>query len=70
MSTSILYGKARVLNLSGSDLVYDAESQMNMVEAGGELVPAIDQPIRLPTNSKTKQEPGDDDPDPGGEHLY
>lgn len=70
MPTSILFDKGQTLDLKTSDLIYDAEAQMNMVEVGGGLSPAIDQPIRLPTNSKTKQAPGDDDPDPGGERLY
>lgn len=70
MPTSLLFGKGRTFGSETSDLVYDAEAQMSMVDVGGELTLAIDQPMRLPTNSKTFKEPRDDDPDPGGERLY
>jgi hypothetical protein len=51
-------------------MTYDSLRQMNVVMADGELQLAIDQPGRLPTQSKTRQAPGDDDPDIARESLY
>lgn len=70
MVLSLLFEKRRTIDLHGSDLIYDHDKQINMVSVAGELSPAIDQPMRLPTNSKTNAAPGDDDPDPGRESLY
>ncbi len=70
MTKSLLFDKGVTLDLETPDLIYDTAEQINMADENGRLIPAIDQPIRLPTNSKTKAAPGDDDPDPGGEHLY
>jgi hypothetical protein len=67
---SILFSKRFIIDTGSSDLTYDAEKQINMVRVGERLEPAIDQPHRLPTNSKTHQAPTDDDPDPGIEELY
>ena len=67
---SILFSKRFTIDSGSSDLIYDAEKQISMVRVGERLEPAIDQPHRLPTNSKTHQAPTDDDPDPGIEELY
>lgn len=60
----------RTVVLQASDMIYDWQAQLNMLDIDGKLTPAIDQPMRLPTNSKTRQAPGDDDPDVGRENLY
>jgi hypothetical protein len=67
---SLVFQTRRAVALHTSDLVYDWQAQLNMVDIEGKLMPAIDQPMRLPTNSKTRQSPGDDDPDVGRENLY
>ena len=70
MSRSIIFNKRISVDTFPSDLLYDGEQQINMVRVGDQLLPAIDQPLRLPTNSKTQQRPTDDDPDPSIEDLY
>jgi hypothetical protein len=69
---SIIFSKRVTMQgaLVPTDLIYDPHAQINMVRIGEQLVPAIDQPLRLPTNSKTHQAPTDDDPDPSIEDLY
>lgn len=63
MALSLIFPKRHRIALQQSDLIYDPERQINMVKAGGHLCVAIDQPMLLPTNSKTFAEPGDDDQD-------
>jgi hypothetical protein len=70
MPLSLLLPGRRTVDLKTSDLIYDPQRQLNMVSVNGELRLAIDQPMRIATNSKTRQAPGDDDPDDGGERLY
>jgi hypothetical protein len=70
MVVSLLFGRRKTVDLATSDLRYDPLKQMNMVTVDGEPGFAIDQPGRLPTNSKTRQAPGDDDPDVATEGLY
>lgn len=70
MTLSLLFPKRFIQPLEKSDLIYDPERQINMVRVGSGLSPAIDQPMMLPTNSKTMQAPGDDDPDADNEQLY
>jgi hypothetical protein len=70
MHISLLFPKRITVSTAESDLFYDATAQLNMVRVDGQFRPAIDQPQRLPTNSKTAQAPHDDDPDPAREDLY
>lgn len=70
MALSLLFEHRRMVDLTTSDFIYDPQKQMNMVTVDGEPKFAIDQPGRLPTNSKTRQAPGDDDPDVARENLY
>lgn len=70
MARSIIFQNRVSTSVLPTDLVYDAQAQLNMVRIGDQLVPAIDQPLGLPTNSKTHQAPTDDDPDPSIEDLY
>jgi hypothetical protein len=70
MALSLLLPSKRTIDLKTSDLIYDPQQQLNMVRVNGELRLAIDQPMRLATNSKTRQAPGDDDPDDWGDSLY
>ena len=72
MMHSIIFNKKvkMPVSLEPTDLIYDPYEQINMVRIREQLVPAIDQPLRLPTNSKTHQAPTDDDPDPSIEDLY
>jgi len=66
----MLFGRRKKVELITADMIYDSLRQMNVVMADGELQLAIDQPGRLPTQSKTRQAPGDDDPDIARENLY
>lgn len=70
MALSLVFQTRRTVDLGASDLIYDGQAQLNMLDIDGTLTPAIDQPMRLPTNSKTRQSPGDDDPDVSRENLY
>ena len=70
MAISVLFGRRKKVELMAADMTYDSLRQMNVVMADGELQLAIDQPGRLPTQSKTRQAPGDDDPDIARESLY
>lgn len=70
MAISILFGRTKKVELITADMIYDSFRQMNTVVADGEIQLAIDQPGRLPTQSKTRQAPGDDDPDIARESLY
>ena len=67
---SIIFSKRREIEMPPTDLIYDPQAQISLVRDGQMLIPAIDQPLRLPTNSKTHQAPADDDPDPSIEDLY
>ena len=70
MTLSLLFNKRRTIQLAELELTYDAVNQISLLNVEGQLRPAIDQPLVLPTNSKTYREPADDDPDPGREDLY
>ena len=70
MAQSLIFKKRLKMDVAPTDLIYDVHAQMSMVRIGEQLMPAIDQPLRLPTNSKTQQAPTDDDPDPSIEDLY
>ena len=70
MHISILSSKRREIPLERLPAVYDPEQQLNVVYVDGCATPAVTQSGYLPTNSKTKADPGDDDPDPAGESLY
>lgn len=70
MYQSILKGKRRSLQMEPLPTVYDPQRQINLVYVDGHAEPAVDQAGYLPTNSKTKADPGDDDPDHASEGLY
>lgn len=70
MAISVLFGRRKKVELITADMTYDSLRQMNVVMANGEVQLAIDQPGHLPTQSKTRQAPGDDDPDIARESLY
>lgn len=70
MISSIIFQKRYIRALEESDLLYDPDTQVNMVRTANGLGIAIEQPMVLPTNSKTMQAPGDDDPDRDNEYLY
>ena len=70
MHKSILSGKRRKIPLERLPTVYDPEQQINIVYVDGCATPAVTQAGYLPTNSKTRADPGDDDPDAAGESLY
>ncbi len=70
MYKSILNTKRHILQMEPLPTVYDPERQINVVYVDGRAQPAVDQAGYLPTNSKTKAAPGDDDPDPAGQGLY
>ena len=70
MHKSILNHKRRSLQTELLPFVYDPQQQINVVYVGGRAEPAVNQAGYLPTNSKTKADPGDDDPDPASEGLY
>ena len=70
MHTSILNAKRQSLQTESLPTVYDPKRQLNIVNVNGRAEPAVDQAGYLPTNSKTRAAPGDDDPDPGVEGLY
>ena len=70
MPISLLFGRVRAVPIVPLEMIYDSQRQMNLVVADGALQLAIDQPGHLPTQSKTRQAPGDDDPDIARESLY
>jgi hypothetical protein len=70
MPISLLFGRRKTVALISGDMTYDSLKQMNVITVDGQAQLAIDQPGRLPTNSKTRQAPGDDDPDIARESLY
>ena len=70
MHRSILSPKRREIPLERLPTVYDPERQINVVYVNGCAIPAVTQSGYLPTNSKTRMDPGNDDPDPAGESLY
>ena len=70
MYKSILSAKQRKIPLERLPTVYDPEQQINIVYVDGCATPAVTQSGYLATNSKTRMDPGDDDPDPAGESLY
>jgi len=49
---------------------YDENKNINMIKINGKFIPFILHEFKDPTNSKTAQYPGDDDPDPEDERCY
>ncbi len=67
---SFLLSRAHRFELQGMQGFYDAEQQLNLVLQSNRKHPLVAEDDFLHTESKTRAEPGDDDPDPEDEGCY
>jgi hypothetical protein len=64
-----LVSRAVVVKPKGMQGYYDSELQLKVVSKDNRT-PLVISGMTAPTHSKTLEEPGDDDPDPGQERCY
>lgn len=65
-----LLTKANEIEFENIEDNYDDGKNINMIKINGESLPFILNEFKNPTDSKTAQYPGDDDPDPDDERCY
>lgn len=64
-----LVSKAMVIEPDGPAGYYNPELHLNTVSKEDQT-PLVLSGVSAPTHSKTRQHPGDDDPDPGQDKCY
>lgn len=67
---SYLLSIAPKLNTVALKITYDPDRQLSLVKDERGSAPLAINEMLVPTQSKTKAEPSDDDPDPDDEVLY